>query len=337
MINWLNTIRTNMTEITFENVLDPQTIQHKLDNFRTRLNEILQVQNVSNSKNQQRLIIHQSLIVSQSDIKRLECLLSLNDGTFIENIHRRIRSNYLFSYIDENCAQMETLLRDDALSVKFIFTKISNTIPTLIYYEKNVMLHEKCKKLYSFYYKMLELRLRAVIQAIPRTIFEEMVKINRYLPVDSQSIWVEHNQIQQFADLERRRKLAELSYQISRLSLVIANTRIKQLGDVQILPKELLLDGLCTELNNRIRAILCPSIKITDEQSNRSIFALLQTHSIQLQRFRKAFLLVCDIVGIRNGVQIWSFQLQSVVKIALETIISTKERRLEDVLNKIII
>lgn len=76
-----------------------------------------------------------------------------------------------------------------------------------------------------------------------------MTKLNQHLSIDSQSVWVEKSDIKEFADLPRRYKLAELSNQISRLSLGIANTRIKKLGNVQIQPKELLLDGLHKELN----------------------------------------------------------------------------------------
>jgi hypothetical protein len=58
---------------------------------------------------------------------------------------------------------MEHLLGEDALSVKYIFLKIANSISTTaLTYGKIVA--EKRKQLASFYYKLLELRLRSVIQ-----------------------------------------------------------------------------------------------------------------------------------------------------------------------------
>ncbi|KAF7638158.1 hypothetical protein Mgra_00002384 [Meloidogyne graminicola] len=86
--------------------------------------------------------------------------------------------------------------------------------------------------------------------AIPRAIFDEMDQLNQYFSSDSQSVWVDKNKIEQFADLPRRRKLAELTYKISRLAMGIAQTCIKELGDdVQINSRVLLSDGLCNELN----------------------------------------------------------------------------------------
>jgi len=87
-------------------------------------------------------------------------------------------------------------------------------------------------------------------KAIPRAIFEEMNNLNQYFSPDSQSVWVEKNRIEQFADLPRRRKLAELTYKISRLAMGIAQTCIKELGgDIEINPRALLSDGLCNELS----------------------------------------------------------------------------------------
>ena len=80
-----------------------------------------------------------------------------------------------------------------------------------------------------------------------------MDNLNQYFSPDSLSVWIDKSRIKQFADLPRRRRLAELTYKISRLAMGIAQTCIKELGgDVQINPRALLSDGLCKELNVRI-------------------------------------------------------------------------------------
>jgi hypothetical protein len=57
--------------------------------------------------------------------------------------------------------KIQVLLREEAQSVKFIFQKVANSVPMLICGE---VAAPKRKRLVSFYCKVLELRLRAVIQ-----------------------------------------------------------------------------------------------------------------------------------------------------------------------------
>ena len=76
-----------------------------------------------------------------------------------------------------------------------------------------------------------------------------MDKLHQLFSTESNnSVFVEKARIKEFADFPRRRKLSELTYKISKLALGIANTCLKQLGDVQIQPRALLCDGLRNEL-----------------------------------------------------------------------------------------
>lgn len=49
----------------------------------------------------------------------------------------------------------------------------------------------------------------------------------------------------------------------------------------------------------------------SNEQSN--LIAALNDQSTKLNQFRKAFLFVCDHVGIRNGVQMWVEQSRRIL------------------------
>lgn len=78
-----------------------------------------------------------------------------------------------------------------------------------------------------------------------------MDKLHSCLPADTSSVSIEKHRIRDFSDLQRRRNLADLTYQISKLALGISNMCIKQLGDVEIQPRALLSDGLRHELTVR--------------------------------------------------------------------------------------
>ncbi|KAL3114543.1 hypothetical protein niasHT_014350 [Heterodera trifolii] len=142
-------------------------------------------------------------------------------------------------------------------------------------------------------------QLRAVIQAVPRAVFHEMTKLNDYANFRTSkhdALW------------------------LSKLALGISNTCIKQLGDVEIQPRALLADGLRRELDIRLKQIFA-----SDVQPN--ILRTLQNQSLKLQQFRKSFLFICDHVGIRDGIRIWTEQLKSILEESLnEKIFKTAEQ-----------
>uniref|UniRef100_A0A914I929 WASH complex subunit strumpellin n=1 Tax=Globodera rostochiensis TaxID=31243 RepID=A0A914I929_GLORO len=254
-----------------------------LDQLSARISEVLQSQYDSNIDHQQ-LLLRQCLVLARSDLRRLR---------------------------NRNCVQMEQLLQAEALSVKFIFLKVAESVQTLVWGSN--CNEVKRNKLCSFYYSLLELKLRAVIQAVPRSIFHEMAKLTDCFPSDTSSVSIGKTRIREFADFERRRTLADLTFQISKLARGISNTCIKQLGDVEIQPRALLADGLRRELNTRLKQIFA-----TNGQPN-NILKTLQSQSVKFHQFRRSFLFICDHVGIRDGIRMWTEQIKCILAESLKS------------------
>ncbi|CAK5066798.1 unnamed protein product [Meloidogyne enterolobii] len=321
IVTWLESVRSSINQLETNSSDNDKSIQ-LLENICTRISSV--TSNQLSSEKQQNLILHHSLEVANSDLRRLQNIYSLNvnenNDVGKENSLCQLTdssSTYLFLFVDENCSLIEKLLREDPLSVRFIFLKLTASVPGLFIHGPSTKIPELfAKKLSFFYYKVLEVKLRLVVQAIPRAIFEEMNNLNQYFSPDTQSVWVEKNRIEQFADLPRRRKLAELTYKISRLAMGIAQTCIKELGgDVEINPRALLSDGLCNELKKRLVIILSADLPPLNDNSSSSVFGVLERRRhLRLHQFRKAFLFVCEHVGIRNGIQIWAEQMHSVTR-----------------------
>uniref|UniRef100_A0A915M7T5 Uncharacterized protein n=1 Tax=Meloidogyne javanica TaxID=6303 RepID=A0A915M7T5_MELJA len=320
IVTWLESVRNSINQLETSSSDNDKSIQ-LLENICTRISSV--TSNQLSSEKQQNLILHHSLEVANSDLRRLQNIYSLNvnenNDAGKENALCQLTdfsSIYLFLFVDENCLLIEKLLREDPLSVRFIFLKLTASVPGLFIHGPSTKIPELFAKKLSFYYKVLEVKLRLVVQAIPRAIFEEMNNLNQYFSPDSQSVWIEKNRIEQFADLPRRRKLAELTYKISRLAMGIAQTCIKELGgDVEINPRALLSDGLCNELKKRLVIILSADLPPLNDNSSSSVFGVLERRRhLRLRQFRKAFLFVCEHVGIRNGIQIWAEQMHSVTR-----------------------
>ncbi|KAL3103632.1 hypothetical protein niasHS_000268 [Heterodera schachtii] len=287
-----------------------------LDQLRARISEVCQSQ--CDSTDQQQLLLRQCLLLALADLRRLRNVCAADD-TFVDTLSEHCESVFLFRYVGRHCAQMEQLLHDEALSVKFIFLKVAESVPSIVFGTSDLY-GEKRNKLCSFYYSLLEIKLRAVIQAVPRAVFHEMAKLNDCFPTDTSSVSIEKARIREFSDFKRRRALADLTFKISKLALGISNTCIKQLGDVEIQPRALLADGLRRELDIRLKQIFA-----SDVQPN--ILRTLQNQSLKLQQFRKSFLFICDHVGIRDGIRIWTEQLKSILEESLnEKIFKTAER-----------
>uniref|UniRef100_A0A1I8BMK5 Uncharacterized protein n=1 Tax=Meloidogyne hapla TaxID=6305 RepID=A0A1I8BMK5_MELHA len=325
IVTWLESVLGSINQLE-TNSSDNDKATQLLENICTRISSVTfnHISSESIDKKQQNLILHHSLEVANSDLRRLQNIYSLNlknaDDADKENSLCELTdssSTYLFLFVDDNCSLIEKLLREDPLSVRLIFLKLAASVPGLFIQESTTKMPEVfSKRLLFFYYKVLEVKLRLVVQSIPRAIFEEMNNLNQYFSFDTQSVWVDKNRIEQFADLPRRRKLAELTYKISRLAMGIAQTCIKELGgDVQINPRVLLSDGLCNELNKRLVTILSTDLPPANDNSSTSVFGQLERRRhIRLHQFRKAFLFVCEHVCIRNGIQIWAQQMHSVTR-----------------------
>uniref|UniRef100_A0A183C0R9 WASH-7_N domain-containing protein n=1 Tax=Globodera pallida TaxID=36090 RepID=A0A183C0R9_GLOPA len=321
IVGWLNSVKCSIEDMAPSLVTaggGDCTSFVPLDQLSARISEVLQSQYDSNIDHQQ-LLLRQCLVLARSDLRRLRNVCAIDDS-FAHGLNERSESVFLFRYVKRNCVQMEQLLQAEALSVKFIFLKIAESVQTLVWGSN--CNEVKRNKLCSFYYSLLELKLRAVIQAVPRSIFHEMAKLTDCFPSDTSSVSIEKTRIREFADFERRRTLADLTFQISKLARGISNTCIKQLGDVEIQPRALLADGLRRELNTGLKQIFA-----TNGQPN-NILKTLQSQSVKFHQFRRSFLFICDHVGIRDGIRMWTEQIKCILA---ESLKSTKYSQMESV------
>ncbi|KAI1708257.1 hereditary spastic paraplegia protein strumpellin domain-containing protein [Ditylenchus destructor] len=287
--SWLHTIKQSIVDLDMESADAPHILEH----MQTKITE------VSELHTGDLIILRQYFTMVVSHLNRLMnvCLV---DNAFVERICERTDSVYLLYFLDESIQQLEILLKQDALSVKYIFLKISASIANLVRIIGDPV---KRDALSTFYHKQLERRLRRIIQVIPRAIFIGMEELQSiYSPTST--IHVEKHHIKQFADLGRRRLLAQKTSEIAKLSLGISNMCISKLGGVEIQPRDLLIDGLREELHMKVQKIL--------NTPEDNVFKTLAVQTKKFHAFRKAFLLVCEHIGI-NAVAMWREQVEDII------------------------
>lgn len=86
---------------------------------------------------------------------------------------------------------------------------------------------------------------------------------------------------------------------------------IKRLGNVEIQPHSLLFYGLQKELDKKLNKIL--------GKFEINIFKTLAKQTEELENFRKAFLFVCEFIGI-NGIAMWQTKINKIFDQAVKEV-----------------
>ncbi|KAI6182901.1 WASH complex subunit strumpellin [Aphelenchoides bicaudatus] len=293
---WVITLKDTVSNMQLDSNDAPQILEH----LRSKIDEVIELQP------DDQLVFKQYFNMINTDLEKLQALCLINEE-FLRRILEQTDSTYLWSTLNSWTQRIENLLKEDALALKFLLNKVAYSIGNLL---ANVANEDKKQTLSKFYHQKLELSLRQVIQAIPRSIFAELDKLQPLFSVDT-ACQIEKTNIKSLAQLERRRRLAEKTYEITKLSLGISNMQMANLGPIEIKPNALLFDGLKQELSTKLKAMISESL--TDQNYLRS----LDSHRVKLKTFRDAFVFVCEHIGI-DGVALWQTQLAEVVYAALE-------------------
>lgn len=107
------------------------------------------------------IILKQYFSILNTELNRL-LNLCLIDEIFIEHLNQQTDSIYLFHFLEDCIPDLENLLKIDALSVKYIFLKISVSISNFI--NGGILDPVKREALSTFYHKKLEAMLKNIIQ-----------------------------------------------------------------------------------------------------------------------------------------------------------------------------
>ncbi|KAI6217919.1 WASH complex subunit strumpellin [Aphelenchoides besseyi] len=294
--DWILKLKETIEQL---NVSISETTQ-VLEHLKLKIEEVIEMQ----SEDQLVFIQYFHMVIGDLDRLRGLCLI---DETFVRRVNQQSEFIYLWMLLGKWINRIEKLLKSDALCVKFLFMKVANSIQNLL---SGVVDEEKRKVLSAFYHKKLESALRRVIQVIPRAIFAELDQLHPLFSTDSACL-VDKSELRHLAQLDRRRKLAEKTSEITKLSLGISNMCMNRLGPVEIKPSELLFDGLKHELRLKFKFILSAPM------SEPNYLQALEANQQKLKKFRQAFVFVCEHVGI-NGITLWYSQLNDVVCELLE-------------------
>lgn len=149
--SWVITLKDTVSNMDFNIPEGPQVLEH----LRSKIDEVIELQ----ADNQ--IVLKQYFDMINSDLEKLQALCLVNEE-FLRRINEQTDSTYLWSTtLHLWTEKIENLLKEDALTVKFLLNKIAFSISNLL---ENVVNLEKRGVLSRFYHQKLELALRKIIQ-----------------------------------------------------------------------------------------------------------------------------------------------------------------------------
>lgn len=147
---WVITLKDTVNDMSLDSTEAPLVLEH----LRSKIDEVIELQP------DEQLVFKQYFQMINADLVKLKALCLVNEE-FLKRINEQTDSTYLWSTLNLWSQRIESLLKDDALTVKFLLSKIAYSIANQL---ETVVNKEKHEILSKFYHQKLELALRKVIQ-----------------------------------------------------------------------------------------------------------------------------------------------------------------------------
>jgi len=159
---------------------------------------------------------------------------------------------------------------------------------------------------------------RTVLDVIPKTVFQLLDAIIQLQTssIPELSAKVEKDQIRDFAKLESRFKLSQLTYAISVFTEGILAMETTLVGIDRMIPKQMLEDGIRKELVRRVSSALDSTLVF--ETGKIDEFNLrLRSVAQQLDGYCRSFQYIQDYIRLQ-GLQVWQEEFMRIVNFYVE-------------------
>ncbi|EJW86568.1 hypothetical protein WUBG_02521 [Wuchereria bancrofti] len=296
--SWLLLLKKTIEELDIFNA-DASSLISELKN---RLDQVSDMHDLSGI-----VAVSQYLQSAQNLLTTLShyCML---DEAFLKKIESATNFSYGWAIIDQWTENMKSLVIVNPLPVRSLFVKMASSINLTL---ERLNTPERISSISMCYSRLIEARLRKILQAIPRSLFALLDKVAGLLsPPQGRSI--NKTDVRQFADSERRLQLAAITHAVSLLSSGISTMQLTSLGSLRVDPSNLFLDGIRKELVSEICATLRSQLA-----SDLLLDDFLSKLKNQFAHLRGAFVYMCEHIAI-NGAVIWHNELARVIGYMIE-------------------
>ena len=170
----------------------------------------------------------------------------------------------------------------------------------------------------SYYSGELVTYIREVMQIIPETMFSLLAKLIT-LQTNMKEIptRLDKDKIKDFAQLNERYQMAELSHDVAVLADGISMMETTLVGVVELDPLKLLEDGVRKELVKKIAQIFHLGLVFDPKSKTNELNKRLEYVGQQMAGFRTSFIYIQDYINM-FGLKIWQEEMSRIVNFNVE-------------------
>lgn len=181
---------------------------------------------------------------------------------------------------------------------------------------------EEFASITRYYSKELERYVRKIVQIIPHSIFNLLkliidLQTNHLKELPEK---IEKEKVKEFAQLDVRFKIAELTYNISVFSDGVMDMEKTLVGVIELDPKQLLEDGIRKELVKHVAEALNEVLQFNEKSKNSKellVVEKLNKLSKIIKGLKMTFEYVQDYLNI-NGLLIWKEEIMRIINFNVE-------------------
>ncbi|XP_058790000.1 WASH complex subunit 5 isoform X2 [Phymastichus coffea] len=244
---------------------------------------------------------------------------SMNEDTMI-TLNIITDCCYAWNIMETFIPIMQDLIKNDPTTViqlKALFLKMASALEMPLL-RINQAKSADLASVSQYYSRELESYARRVLQIIPESVFAILAKIvhletNVFLEIPTK---LHKDKIKDYAQLEERLKMAELTYSVSVFTNGMLALRSVSLGVLRVDSQRLLEDGIRQELVKKVTLALHNSL-IFDVKTKGALLTKLEALSTVMDGYRKSFQYIQDYINI-NGLKVWHEEITYIINNAVE-------------------
>ncbi|XP_001600214.3 WASH complex subunit 5 [Nasonia vitripennis] len=244
---------------------------------------------------------------------------SMNEDTMI-SLNIVTDCCYAWNVMETFIPIMQDLIKGDpgtVIQLKALFLKMASALEMPLL-RINQAKSADLASVSQYYSRELESYARRVLQIIPESVFAILAQIvhletNIFNEIPTK---LYKDKIKDYAQLNERLKMAELTYSVSVFTNGLLSLRSVSLGVLRVDSHRLLEDGIRQELVKKVTLALHNSL-VFDVKSKGILMNKLQALSMVMDGYRKSFQYIQDYINI-NSLKVWHEEITYIITNAVE-------------------